>query len=143
MEIADMKYGRREMIELFRYTGASFVALLVDVGVLLVLNKGVGLPVFWSAMLAFTVGIGVIYLLSIRFVFRFRRLGRRRSAEMGWFWFSGLVGLVMTSTAVPWLVEQQALPLLWAKAITVVFVFTACRTEDEAAANAGERSIFP
>ena len=80
--------------ELLGYALASALALLVDITLLAVLVKRADWPLLAAASLAFFAGATVAYLLSVRFVFRHRHIGRR-PLEFGYFVGLGLVGLAV------------------------------------------------
>lgn len=101
--------------EFLRYVAASGVALGVDYGLLVALTEFAGLHYLLSAALGFVTGAAVMYLLSVRFVFRHRRLSDRR-LEFGLFVTSGLVGLVAGQLLLYGFVEWAGLPYWLAKA---------------------------
>jgi putative flippase GtrA len=64
----------RPAAELIGYAMATGVAFAIDIGLLTILASYVGLHYVASAVLAFAVASVVMYLLSVRFVFRYRRV---------------------------------------------------------------------
>ena len=118
----------RVMIDLAGYGLVSVVALACDWGLLIGLS-GLGLPYLLASTISFTVGMGVAYALSIRFVFPTRR-AVSREAEAGGFFAVGFVGLVMTQVLLFLLVGKLGLAVALAKAPTTALVFLfnfACR----------------
>jgi putative flippase GtrA len=59
-------------LELVRYTMAGGLASLVDVGLLVVLTRGLGVYYLHAAAIAFGVGLLTSYWLSIAWVFQAR-----------------------------------------------------------------------
>lgn len=104
---------RRHWFEFSRYFLASLVALLVDMGVLLLCAQ-----VFYylfSVAIGFVLGALTHYCLSILFVFRQRRLHERRHLELLVFVAAGLLALLINLAVVYVLVESFGFPLLLAK----------------------------
>jgi len=116
--------GRVLAAELARYFGASFVALVVDVMVLVVATEVFGLHYLLAATLGFAAGIVVVYELSVRWVFAHRSIGQK-PMEMTFFLFTGVVGLGLTALIVFLLTEHAALHYGVSKfgAAGVVFTF--------------------
>lgn len=116
--------GRAMVAELARYFGASFVALLVDVTVLVVATEIFGLHYLLAATLGFAVGIFVVYELSVRWVFAHRSIGQK-PVEMTVFLFTGIVGLGLNALIIFLLTEHAALHYGISKfgAAGVVFTF--------------------
>lgn len=82
--------------ELFRYAAVSMAALAVDLTLFSFLLRLAGLPWSLAATLAFVAGVFTAYWLSIRFVFRNRRLAHAPRSEFVAFTMIGLVGLGIT-----------------------------------------------
>ena len=110
--------------ELVRYFAASALALAVDFGLLVFLTNVVGLHYQVSGALAFVSGAAVIYLLSIRWVFSTRRMGRRPSAELAIFVAIGVVGLGLNHVILGLGTEELGLPYELSKIGSVGVVFT-------------------
>src|SRR6185503_18454807 len=70
---------RSAMVEGARYLGASALALALDFGVFMGLHRLAGLDYRIAAPVGFTLGLVLIYVLSIRLVFRQRRLKDARA----------------------------------------------------------------
>lgn len=84
--------GSKGLHEFIRYFAASAVALAVDVGFLWFLTSVLGVQYLISGALAFLLGLGVVYILSVRWVFEQRSLHDWK-AEFLVFAFIGIVGL--------------------------------------------------
>lgn len=91
-----MSKGLAIFRELGRYLLASLLALAVDMGVFSLCLRVLSLPWYWAATAGFVVGAATAYLLSIRFVFRARRLRHTPRSEFFAFVLIGLLGLLIT-----------------------------------------------
>lgn len=80
--------------EWLRYVAAGLVALGVDFGAYLGLIRLAGVHYLVAAPLGFAFGLATIYFLSVRWVFRYRRLADRR-AEFALFAVIGLAGMAL------------------------------------------------
>jgi putative flippase GtrA len=102
------------MRELFAYTGAAATAFAVDIGLLHALVRAVGWHYLVAASVSFTCATTLLYALSTRFVFRFRRLDSQ-ALEFGGFAAIGAAGLAL-NVAMLWVaVGRYGLALLPAK----------------------------
>ena len=86
----------KELRELLLYTGASFVALLVDYATYWLLAALWGMELGTAAVVGYIVGLAVSYLLLTRLVFLRRRHAGRPAHEMLLFGASGLLGVALT-----------------------------------------------
>ncbi len=116
-------FNINSLFEAIRYTLASVVALSIDTAILFALHYTLDIPVLWATAAGFFSGILVIYVLSIKHVFEFRRIEDTPTQELFWFWLSGIIGLLLTIFSIWILSEQLQLPLLGAKVLTAGFVF--------------------
>ena len=105
---------RNSILELLLYAAASAAALAVDVGVLALLVSQAGWGYLPAACVSFTVGGVFLYFVSIRFVFRFRRI-TNRAMELPLFVGLGLAGLVVNTVVMFVAVEGANLHYLLAK----------------------------
>lgn len=80
--------------ESLRYVAASAIALGVDFGLYAGLIRLAGVDYLVSAPVGFACGLATIYLLSVRWVFRYRRVADRR-AEFAVFAAIGLAGMAL------------------------------------------------
>lgn len=101
-----MKTFGRVADEGVRYFAASALALAIDFGIYVGLIRVAGVHYLIAAPLGFALGLATIYLLSIRWVFKERRLVDRR-AEFALFALIGLAGMALNQgilfAAVQWL----------------------------------------
>ena len=89
-----MKALRRIAAEGVRYFGASALALAVDFGVYAGLIRFAAVHYLVAAPIGFALGLATVYALSVRWVFRQRRLADRR-AEFALFAAIGLAGMAL------------------------------------------------
>jgi putative flippase GtrA len=111
-----------KFVEFFRYGLASAVALTVDFSILVLCTEVFGFYYLFSAALGFSFGIAVIYLFSIRWVFRYRRY-QNKNREFFCFLLIGLSGLVMNETIMWGATELIGLHYQLSKVISVGLVF--------------------
>lgn len=111
----------RFLVDLTAYGLVSVVALLCDYGLLL-LFVGCGLHYLLASTISFSVGMGVAYALSVRFVFQTRR-AVSREAEAAGFFAVGIVGLMLTQALLYLFVSRLDLPVALAKIPTTGAVF--------------------
>ena len=86
-----MKHIAREVV---LYTIAMGTAFAVDLATLVALVEVAAVPYLGAAAIGFVAGGLVAYLLSVRFIFRYRRVQDRR-IEAVTFIALGLIGLVV------------------------------------------------
>ena len=113
---------RAPLAELARYFACSAVAFGVDVGLYTVLLKLLGWDYAPAAAIGFTAGLVVVYALSVRFVFRTRRLADAR-AEFTVFAAIGAAGLLLTQALLWLLVEGLEAEPVVARVMTAGIVF--------------------
>lgn len=93
--------------EWLRYVAAGLVALGVDFGIYVGLIRLAGVHYLVAAPLGFAFGLATVYLLSIRWVFGYRRLADRR-AEFALFAMIGLAGMALNQGII--YLAVQAMP---------------------------------
>lgn len=108
--------------ELLRYAAASGAALAVDFAVLTCLVSGAGWPYLAAATVSFVAGGLFLYALSIKVVFRFRRLPNP-ALELPLFIALGLAGLVVNCLVIYVAVNACHLNYLAGKAAASVCTF--------------------
>lgn len=116
------EHRTRLLNEFARYFIASLVALVCDAGSLALLTSVFNVPYLIAGACAFALGLTVIYLLSVRWVFGQRSLG----SSMKEFMLFALVGVfgLGVNEIVLWLVTGVfGYFYLFGKAASVVVVF--------------------
>jgi len=117
-------FNQKNLFEALRYALASVIALGIDSAILFTLHYSFGMPILWATALGFFAGIIVIYFLSVKHVFDYRRIENTPTQELFWFWLSGAIGLLLTLTSIWLLSSYFSLPLVLAKILTAGGVFT-------------------
>jgi putative flippase GtrA len=107
---------RALILEVGSYGLASAAALGVDVGLMFLLTTVAGWHHLPAAAVSFIAGGVFLYAISIRFVFRQRRM-QTGVLELGSFIGLGLVGFAINLTVIYLAVDGAHVPLLFAKAI--------------------------
>ena len=112
-----------------RYLAASALALAIDFGVYAGLIRLAGVYYLVAAPVGFALGLGVIYFLSVRWVFRHRRLADAR-IEFTVFALIGAAGMGLNQMIIYLNVELWSGSFEFAKVVsagTVFFFNFACR----------------
>ena len=109
--------------ELLKYTIASGIALVIDVGFLYLLTDIFGFHYLVSATISFSLGILSIYLLSISWVFDKRRFSEKR-IELFLFVLIGVIGLVINAFCMYLFISLIGIYYLYSKALTALLVFS-------------------
>jgi putative flippase GtrA len=113
---------RATAAELLRYFAVSAAALAVDTTALLLAANV--MHYLWAATLGFLLGAVTSYLLSVRWVFRHRRLAAFPKTEFAAFAAVGVAGLALNNLAIYAAVEYAGLSLLMAKAVAAILTFS-------------------
>lgn len=109
--------------EFFRYFLASILALLTDYVALYALTEAAGFNYLLSASLGFALGVCVIYMLSVNWVFRYRKY-HSRATEFLVFLAIGLTGLALNGGIIWFATEILDAHYLLSKLISAGFVFS-------------------
>lgn len=109
--------------EAIRYFVVSLAALALDAGLLWIGTGFTAVPVWLSGAIAYGAGLVLVYVLSIRWVFKERRLHDPRG-EFLVFAVLGLVGLVLNSTTLA-VATGLGIALPLAKVLSAGIGFTA------------------
>lgn len=115
--------GSKGVQEFIRYAVASAAALALDVGSLWLFVELFQVPYLVSGALAFLVGLTVVYILSVYWVFDARALTSRR-AEFMLFALIGVIGLLLNESVLWLLTERFGMFYLFSKFASVVVVFS-------------------
>lgn len=114
---------RRAADEGVRYLAASALALAVDFGAYSGLIELAGVRYLAAAPVGFALGLATVYALSIRWVFRERRMKERARAEFTLFALLGVAGLVLNQGILYAAVEWFGIGPLGAKVVSAGVVF--------------------
>lgn len=112
----------RRVLEFLRYGIASAAALTVDFGLLVLLTSGFGVDYLVSAAVGFSVGVVVIYVLSITWAFR-SQVNDSRGAEFAVFVAIGIAGLGVNELIMWQATETAGLPYQLSKLASAGCVF--------------------
>lgn len=115
--------SERNMQEFLRYFFASLLALAADAGALYLLTSYAGVPYLYSGAAAFLLGLTVVYLLSISWVFE-HRVSHNPWLEFGIFALIGIVGLGINELVLYVFTGIFGWYYLLSKAASVVVVFS-------------------
>lgn len=105
-----------------RYLAASALALAIDFGVYAGLIRFAAVHYLVAAPIGFALGLATVYALSVRWVFRQRRLADRR-AEFVLFAAIGLAGMALNQVIIYAAVEAMPGSYEIAKVISAGTVF--------------------
>jgi putative flippase GtrA len=116
--------GNMKMVvqETLGYTAVSACALVVDVTILFILVHYFSLWYLGAATISFLSGLVVTYALSVKLVFKHRRL-RDRRLEFASFAAIGAVGVAINAAAISFGVRYLGLHYLIAKCGAAGFTF--------------------
>ncbi len=119
-----LAYPRLKVLfqEFGRYFLASLLGLSVDASLLIFLTEVVGLHYLASATVSFLAGLGVVYWLSIKWVFS-QRVWRDFKSEFLIFSLIGVAGLIINNTVLWFLTDKLGLYYLLSKVVAVGLVF--------------------
>jgi len=112
----------RTEIQLLRSAAAAHLGFWVDFAILAGLTEIAGLYYLLSAGFAFTAGVAVTYVLSVLWVFRYRRL-HNRIAELAVFSLIAVAGAGVMLAAIWFLTEIARLHYLISKTVSSLLVF--------------------
>jgi len=115
--------GSETTHEFIRYFVASGIALTVDIILLWIFTAFLSIQYLISGALSFFVGLIVIYVLSVVWVFRTRTVTNRRK-EFFIFVAIGIIGLGLNEIVLLVFTGWLGLFLLFSKVISLGFVFS-------------------
>ena len=113
---------RRVADESVRYLAASALALAIDFGLYSGLIRLAGIDYLVAAPIGFAAGLATVYAMSIRWVFRHRRL-QSAHTEFVLFALIGLAGMALNQGVVWAGVEKLSLSYELAKVVSAGTVF--------------------
>lgn len=105
-----------------RYLLAAGAAFAVDLALYSALIRFAGVHYLAAAPAGFALGLATVYLLSVRWVFRVRRIADRRT-EFALFAAIGLLGLLVNEGVIYAAVEHARLSFEGAKLVSGAVVF--------------------
>ena len=114
--------------EFLLYAAVSVLALAIDILILYVAAVRLAMPGYLAAALAYAGGLVAHYLLSVRYVFAYRRLASQRRAEVLVYALTGLLGILLSAGIVhlgSLLGQSLAISKLAAIVVSFVAVFMA------------------
>ncbi|MFP4403754.1 MAG: GtrA family protein [Candidatus Woesearchaeota archaeon] len=104
------------------YTLICFFVFLVDIIILYVLTSFVGIYYFYSAVISFSLGAFLNYILSIRFIFKDSKLPNK-ILEFGIFLFIGIFGLIINQGILWMMTEIVGLYYIFSKIFSSMIIF--------------------
>jgi putative flippase GtrA len=111
----------RTKIQLFRYIFVGGVAFAVDFISLFILTNYLGIYYLISAAIAFTLGLLLNYILSVKWVFN-RRTIENRTFEFGIFAFIGIVGLGLNEVFIWFFTQDLQIYYLISKILASIII---------------------
>ncbi|WP_342117885.1 GtrA family protein [Pseudoduganella sp. OTU4001] len=108
-------------VQFIRYVFVGGAAFGVDYLALFLLAHFLGLHYLLAASLSYLLGMVVNYLISVRWVFDFRRV-RQWEREFAIFFLIGIAGLILNGLAISLLVEAAGAPYMVAKLIAATAI---------------------
>ena len=86
--------------EFILYAAVSALALAVDLAILYIATARFAMPSYLAAALAYAIGLAAHYVLSVRYVFAYRRMASQRRTEAVIYALTGLAGIVLSAAIV-------------------------------------------
>ena len=83
--------------EFLLYAVVSALALAVDLVILYLATARFAMAGYLAAALAYAIGLAAHYVLSVRYVFRYRRMASQRRTEVMVYALTGLVGILLSA----------------------------------------------
>ena len=108
--------------EFFKYVIGGGSAYTIDFLLLIALTEVFGVPVLVSAAVSFLIGLIIIYLLSIKWIFQ-NRIRKNTYQEFFIFSFIGIIGLFINETLIWASLLTENLHYTIAKIISAGLVF--------------------
>ena len=108
------QHSSSSLVQFIRYVFVGGAAFAVDYLALYLLAHFAGLHYLLAASLSYLLGMVANYLVSVRWVFDFRRI-RQWEREFAIFFMIGIAGLILNGLAITLLVEAAGAPYMAAK----------------------------
>ncbi len=83
--------------EFILYAVVSALALAVDLAILYSATARFAMPSYLAAALAYAIGLAAHYVLSVRYVFAYRRMASQRRTEAVIYALTGLAGILLSA----------------------------------------------
>lgn len=109
------------LVQFIRYVFVGGAAFGVDYVALFLLAHFAGLHYLLAASLSYLLGMVVNYMISVRWVFDFRRVAQWER-EFVIFFLIGIAGLILNGFVITLLVETFGLPYLAAKLVASALI---------------------
>lgn len=109
------------LIQFIRYVVVGGMAFVVDYGALFLLAHYAGLHYLAAASLSYLLGMVCNYLISVNWVFDFRRVTQWQR-EFVIFFLIGIAGLILNGFAISLLVEGLGLAYMAAKLVAAALI---------------------
>ncbi|MBR3850184.1 MAG: GtrA family protein [Oscillospiraceae bacterium] len=111
---------KKLLIQLMKFGVVGVIAMLIDLGVLMLLKEHLHVDVLWASAAGFSVSVVVNYILSMLFVFH----GGEGSKVREFAIFAALsVGGLLINQFIMWIgTEKLTAYYLWVKLFALVFV---------------------
>ncbi len=111
---------KKLILQLIKFGIVGVIALIIDVGLLMLLKEFFNMDVLVASGISFTVSVTVNYILSMRFVFE--SSGNSKLNEFAIFVLLSIGGLLLNQV-IMWLgVTVLSIYYLWVKIFALVFV---------------------
>ncbi len=115
------RHSSNGLVQFIRYVFVGGAAFVVDFGGLYLLAHVLGLHYLTAACLSYLMGMVVNYMISVRWVFDFRRV-TQWEREFAIFFLIGIAGLILNGLAISLLVEMLHAPYLAAKLVAAAAI---------------------
>lgn len=112
----------RTVVQMFRYLFVAAAALAVDFTTLVLLTELFQVHYILAAIAGFALGIGINYVLSVRWVFKSRAFNSRR-LELLAFVIIGAIGLLITALLMWVMTDLLAVYYIVSKLLVTAVVF--------------------
>jgi len=109
------------LIQFIRYVFVGGMAFVVDYGALFLLAHFAGLHYLLAASISYLLGMVCNYLISVNWVFDFRRVTQWQR-EFIIFFLIGIAGLILNGVAISLLVEAFGLAYMAAKLVAAALI---------------------
>jgi putative flippase GtrA len=121
MKLENIFSSNNYINQVIRYLISGVIAFLIDFGILYFCTEQLKLHYIISSIIGFSVGLFIIYIFSIYWIFNYRKT--KAIYEILIFIFTGLIGILLTTVLMWVLTESFQLYFLFSKLITTVVVF--------------------